>query len=115
MRVLVCGGRHYTNRDRVFDYLDALHKEVGITDIIHGAARGADTLAEDWAKSRQIHYHGYPAKWVKHGKPAGPIRNSFMANNTDPHLVVAFPGNIGTPDMINKAKAKGIEVREVGQ
>lgn len=50
MRVLVCGGRNYNDRKRVFSTLD----RIGITHLIQGGARGADALAKDWAKLRGI-------------------------------------------------------------
>ncbi|MGZ5889322.1 MAG: SLOG family protein [Hyphomicrobium sp.] len=44
LRVLVCGGRMYANRNRIFEVLSALHRERGIEIILHGAASGADLL-----------------------------------------------------------------------
>ena len=49
MKVIVCGGRNYSDRKRVFTTLDALHAETPITVLMHGDARGADALADDWA------------------------------------------------------------------
>lgn len=48
MRVLVTGGRDYSDRATVFRELDTLHAETTITVLIHGAASGADA----WARSR---------------------------------------------------------------
>lgn len=46
-RVLVCGGRDYDDRDSLVTVLDAAHYANPIECLIHGAARGADTLAAD--------------------------------------------------------------------
>jgi hypothetical protein len=45
MRVLVCGGRAYTDRDELYAELDGLHAEYVFTTIIAGGAGGADALA----------------------------------------------------------------------
>lgn len=112
MRVLVCGGRDYADRERVFATLDELHARTPISAIMHGNAKGADSLADDWAKGRCWTYY-YPADWRTHGKAAGPIRNQEMLDDGEPGLVVAFPGGPGTADMVRRAKAAGVKVVEV--
>jgi len=102
--ILVCGGRDYHDRNLLFKVLDKLKP----TTIIHGAARGADTLANDWAISRKVNVIEYPANWNKYGKSAGPVRNRQMLN-TNPDIIVAFPGGRGTAHMIKIAQKQGIE------
>ena len=120
MKVLVCGGRDYADWQRVLGVLDRLHAERGITCVIHGAASGADLLAERWAKAAQVPYRGYPAQWRRFGQGAGPRRNCLMLAEhvncpAKVGLVVAFPGGTGTAHMVRLAKAAGIEVLEVGR
>ncbi len=112
MRVLVCGGRDYADEAAVFAVLDLLHAERPISVLIHGAARGADTLAASWARRRGIQGQAFPANWRKHGKAAGPVRNAQMLEEGQPVLVVAFPGGRGTADMVAQAWWAGVEVRE---
>lgn len=101
--VLVCGGRDYANQERVFKVMDQLHRQKRIGLVVHGAATGADTLAEGWAKKRQVMYFGVPAPWKELGRSAGPKRNSYMLERSKPDLVVSFPGGSGTNDMMSKA------------
>jgi hypothetical protein len=110
MRVLVCGGRDYNNAKSVFEGLDMLHSYRTISAIIHGAARGADRLAGEWARTRNILTTEFPADWDHHGRSAGPIRNQRMLDEGLPDLVAAFPGGAGTEDMITRARAAGIKV-----
>ncbi len=111
MRVLVCGGRDYDDYAHVLTVLDNLHRVRGpITAIIEGGARGADTLARDWAKARLVKCVTVPADWTTHGKAAGPIRNQRMVDEFKPDLVVAFAGGRGTADMIRRAETAGLEV-----
>jgi len=110
MRVLVCGGRDYQNRDAVFDALNELARQHGWLTIIEGGAKGADSLAREWARLR---YHGLvtvPANWQLYGTSAGPIRNEEMLKSGEPDLVLAFPGGRGTADMIHRAEAAGVPV-----
>lgn len=100
IRVLVCGGRKYENRERLFSVMDALHAEEPIVSIVHGASLGADALAEEWAKERGVDSVSVPAQWTKYGRAAGPIRNRTMLHEQKPDLVIAFPGGSGTAHMV---------------
>ena len=111
--VLVCGGRDFDNRDLVTSTLDRIHRERTIKLLIHGAANGADQLANDWAVAAQVSCQSYPADWLKLGRAAGPARNKQMLVEGKPHLVVAFPGGRGTANMVRQAKQMGVEVMQV--
>jgi hypothetical protein len=109
VRVLVCGGRNYSDRAKVYAELDKL--EVGL--LIHGGATGADSLARDWAVSRDVPSKCYPALWRVHGAKAGPIRNQQMLVEGQPHLVVVFHGGRGTADMLSRSLHAGVRVHVV--
>ena len=109
MRVLVCGGRDYADRDWLFQELDALRLARGVNVVISGCARGADTLGLEWAEARGIEVAPYPADWDRHRRAAGPIRNQQMLDEGKPDLVIAFPGGRGTADMVKRATAVGVE------
>lgn len=114
MRVLVCGGRDYGNYDYLKTFLSALQVvEAPFSCIIHGAARGADTMAGTYARRHNIPLEECPANWEVHGKSAGIIRNKQMLDEGKPDLVVAFPGGSGTAHMVKIAKAAGVRVIEI--
>lgn len=113
MRVLVCGGRTYTDMRTVTKCLDGLVPKP--TLIIQGGAFGADACASEWAYKRDVLERQFPADWKKHGRAAGPIRNQQMIEEGKPDLVVAFEGGRGTADMVRRAKAAGVRVIEVGR
>ncbi len=113
MRVLVCGGREFANRQMLTAALNRLHQVRGITMIIAGGARGADTMAEWWAKGIGVPCDVYEADWISLGRKAGPIRNQRMLEEGKPDLVMAFPGGRGTADMVRRGKEAGVEVIEV--
>ena len=55
MRILVCGGRNYTDRDHIWNTLCEIDATRGpITVVIHGAATGADSEAMIWAQCERI-------------------------------------------------------------
>ncbi|ATI15672.1 hypothetical protein [Bordetella phage vB_BbrM_PHB04] len=111
MKLLVCGGRDYADREAVFAALDRVHAKRPVTLLIHGAARGADSLADDWARARGVPRDPHPADWATHGRRAGPLRNRKMLE-LKPDGVVAFPGGRGTADMADAARAAGVPVWE---
>ena len=111
MRVLVCGGRDYTDSTFVHWVLDTLSAKKAISLVIHGCASGADTYAEQWAAEKDgCTAFGVPADWKKHGSRAGPVRNRLMLELGKPTLVVAFEGGAGTRDMTSAATAAGVRV-----
>jgi ABC-type Fe3+-hydroxamate transport system substrate-binding protein len=112
-RVLVCGGRDYSDVHRVEAVLSKLHDEAGIDLIIQGGARGADLMAHLWAGRNGVPSDTFEADWENQGSFAGPTRNKRMLDEGKPDLVVAFPGNRGTADMVRKARKAGVPVVEI--
>ena len=112
-RVLVCGGRDFSDRERFADIMNGIVRRRRVGRIIQGGASGADELAREWCVRWHYTYEHFPADWKKHGRAAGPIRNQQMIDEGKPDLVVAFPGGRGTADMVNRAKLAGLEVIEV--
>ncbi len=110
MKVLVCGGRTYTNREKVFQILSAFHLEHNISEIIQGGAKGADYLASQWANENKIFNMQYSANWKQYGKSAGAARNIKMLREGKPNCVIAFPGGSGTQHMISQAKLAGLPI-----
>jgi len=113
MKVLVCGGRDYSDFERVVGCLNQVSKKHGIDLIIEGGAKGADSLGAKYAKENGIPLCTFHANWSHHGKYAGPKRNKDMIKFGNPDCVVAFSGGIGTKGMVKLAKEAGISVWEI--
>ena len=110
MKVLVTGGRKFDDRDWLWAGLDLLSETIGgITEIIEGGAMGADVRAHEWALRRGVNATTVEALWDIHGKSAGYIRNSEMAD-LKPDFVLACPGGKGTTNMVDIANKRGIKV-----
>lgn len=111
MRLLVCGGRDYADWNALHARLDALLKERGRASVlIHGGARGADTIAGEWAEGNGIPVLVFHAEWEKYGKAAGSIRNKRMLVEGQPDLVIGFPGGPGTANMVFQARQERVPV-----
>lgn len=107
MKVVVTGGRNYTDRNRVFYELDSLP----ISHLYVGDATGADAFALEWAKLKNIPYTMLEAKWDKYGKRAGSLRNGALLIAAGREAtVVAFPGRRGTANCISQATDMGMKV-----
>lgn len=115
-RILVCGGRDFTEERRLRKLLDRAVEGARTAGkdpiIIHGNARGADFLAGVYARDESIEVRVFPADWETYGRSAGTIRNMKMLKEGNPHVVIAFPGGSGTNHMKKIAKQAGVQVYE---
>lgn len=90
LRVLVCGSRTFRDGDVVKALLWGLvHDNTDVT-VIHGCAKGADSLAGFYAQWFGLQVEEYPALWALNGKRAGFIRNRQMLDEGKPDVVYAF-------------------------
>jgi YspA, cpYpsA-related SLOG family len=124
MRLLVCGGRNYADREtfaneiaKVLNWVVTGDSDTWLppkgTHIISGGASGADAMAIDWAVVHWTEFSEFKAEWGVYGRRAGPIRNQRMLDEGKPDKVLAFPGGAGTADMVRRARAANIPVTEV--
>ena len=109
--VLVCGSRTWKDGARIFDALGHLPEGTGV---IHGAARGADSLAGVQAVRQGRAVLSFPAKWDELGKDAGPLRNRQMLDEGKPYAVHAFIDDpvksAGTANMVLQALLEEVRV-----
>lgn len=120
IKLLVCGGRDFADRDFVFACLDRVDRKHTVGLLAHGACcyrdgtlRGADRWADEWAAARGVTVSRFPVTptdWGRHGLRAGPMRNMHMLAAIGPDAAVAFPGGSGTADMVAKLEARGVPV-----
>ncbi len=84
MKVTVIGSRNFDSYEVLQDTLNRYK----ITAILSGGAKGADSLAEKYAKENEITFTKYLPDWKKYGRGAGPVRNREMVK--DAEMIVAF-------------------------
>lgn len=107
MRIIIAGGRDFVATPEHERWLDDTIGDI-VTEVVSGAARGADTFGEHWAKERSVPVKLFPAFWRVYGRSAGHRRNRQMAEYAEG--LVAFPGGKGTESMIRYAKQRGLRV-----
>src|SRR5574343_555058 len=113
MKIIVCGGRDFWDWDFLDSVLNTVCKydylphpvEPKVTHIIHGGARGADSMAGEWARQNDIKEVVCQANWERKGRVAGIERNWAMLRLlAEGDQVIAFPGGKGTAHMVKIAK-----------
>ncbi len=79
MYVLITGSRTFPANGFISETLDAAHAKEPIQHLVLGdCPTGADQLATIWARENQVSHTILKADWTKHGRAAGPIRNTEM-------------------------------------
>lgn len=124
-RVLVCGGRDFTDINFIENALENLLFSGAVIPpglfIMEGQGPGVnkqpscDELVFRWRMRMGITGQRFPVVHAVDGPwpAAGPRRNSRMLKDGRPELGIAFPGGRGTADMVTKMKAKGIKIIEL--
>ena len=127
---IICCGRKFSDFDMFNNSMTDIIQLKGCPEVVvHGAATGADSMANGWAQRMAVRVRREPALWddidvpgavVKYranGTPynaaAGGQRNQKMLDDYKINMVVAFPGGPGTADMVARARKAGISVAEI--
>lgn len=104
MKLIVAGGRDFTDTNRMIAELQKLVESGEITDspeLVCGMARGADMLAYSLWANNKMPIHNFPANWNKHGKSAGYKRNQEMGEFADAAVCFWDGNSKGTKHMID--------------
>lgn len=106
---LVVGSRTFDNYDMLKQELDAQLADKSSITVVSGGAKGADSLAERYAKEKGYLVEVFKADWKKYGRAAGPIRNEemqkFISQFSDRVCIAFWDGKSkGTQSNFNLAK-----------
>jgi hypothetical protein len=120
VRILITGSRdwadHATIRSALLqaiaDIQHTAHPDCALVTVVHGAARGADTIAARIATALGCHVEAHLAHWERYGRRAGHVRNAEMVN-LGADICLAFPRGVsrGTRGCVELARKAGIPVR----
>ena len=104
MKVAVIGSRTFKDYDFLKDTLKCIH----ITEIVSGGDAGADQLAEQYSKEKNIPLS--IISHIDHPETTGASRTYTIITNSQ--MVVAFwdGKSPGTADLLKYAKQKGKKV-----
>ena len=113
MKLIIAGGRNFSNYDLLCKEVNKLITGVQKVEIVSGGAKGADLLGEHYAIDTNLEVKIFPANWAQYGRSAGVKRNSEMAQYAD-HCICFWDGQSkGTDHMITLAKKSGLKVTVV--
>lgn len=114
MRLIIAGGRTFTNLALMTEKLDALlvYTTEPVT-IISGTANGADKLGEQYARLRGYEVEQYPAQWDVYGRSAGYKRNEQMAGVATACVVFWDGESKGSKHMIDLATKRKLQLRVI--
>ena len=109
MKILICGSRNITDYERCVEYISKIIKTNALTPtvIIHGGARGADTIANTFAIQHRLPTLVFKPDWST-GKSAGYIRNGQMVEIADAVIAIWDGQSRGTNHTINLGIEKGV-------
>ena len=130
-KVIIAGSRKFQDYDLLERKCDSILSSIEAEIIvISGCATGADILGEKYAQKRGYYVLECPAPWddiegkpakeiginsrgQKYWKKAGHYRNELMAQEADALIAFNLNNSVGTQDMIRRAKAHGLKIREI--
>lgn len=105
-KVAVIGSRTFADKKRLYDVLNKNKDKIKL--IISGGARGADTLATEWAKDYGVPYLVFPACWHdengEYDRGAGFRRNYYIIKYCDVCLAFWDLKSNGTAHSLDIAK-----------
>jgi len=104
----IVGYREFRDYARLCAIMDQV--KTPVDRIVSGGARGADTLAEKYAKEHGIEMIVHPAQWDKYGKSAGYKRNQYIVDDANAMIAFLHPQSKGTKNSVGLAQKKGIPV-----
>lgn len=103
-KIGVVGSRNFTDTRLLKEILSDYQPTV----IISGGAKGADSIARQYAVDNKIEYVEYRPNWKHHGKSAGAIRNKIIVQDSD--LIIAFWDSVSKGTKITIDYAREIDV-----
>jgi hypothetical protein len=107
MRVIISGSRTI---DDMIDLENAIAASgFTITTVIDGAhTAGVDVLSKRWATKNNIPREAVPALWKLFGRPAGPMRNRYMAQCKQAEAVIIVWDGVSTGSSSMKKEAEEV-------
>jgi len=103
MKIAIVGSRDFNDYSQLHYWMDRIRTLFPVDGFVSGGAKGADSLAENYARGCKIPIEVIKPDWEKFGKAAGMIRNGEIVKAAD--IIVAFwdGRSRGTKNSIDRA------------
>lgn len=103
---MITGSRGITDRQFVYKCLDAVYEKRKFNLLLHGGAKGVDSIAGEWASKKGISVLYFKPDWERYGRSAGLRRNTIMSKECDFGVALWDGKSKGTKDAIKKLRLK---------
>lgn len=103
MRVLVTGSREFSNAFLFSTKLDSLLSRTTPDEVVIACARGADSMAEQWAMSRLLPVKHFPQAG-RAGRPERTERNRLMLGGSTHVIAFWMGGSPGVGEIVKLAQ-----------
>lgn len=103
--IVVCGGRHFLDKLKVYSTLNIVLARKGITRITHTGATGVEALAVEWALD-----HGVQLQRCPVGETPDRVSMMRMFSDAAPMGMIVFPGGDRTAAMMREAHQHQVPV-----
>lgn len=112
MKIGIVGSRSFSDYELLCESINSFltSNQVSVEAVVSGGARGADLLAERFARDNGLKIIVHRALWNTFGKSAGIIRNEAIVKDSD--IIFAFwdGKSSGTKNTIERVKKSGKRV-----
>lgn len=108
MKTIIAGSRSISDDNLIWPIIEACPWK--ITEVVCGMAKGVDLSGKLWAEANSIPVKEFKANWTQHGKAAGPIRNSLMADYAQGLILIWDGESPGSANMLQKATRRSLRV-----
>lgn len=106
INLAIVGSRTFNDYELLKQHIEPTN----IAAIVSGGARGADTLAEQFAEEHSIQMIVFKPDYEKHGRSAPFVRNTAIIEAADSVIAFWDGKSTGTLDSIKKARKLGKSV-----
>jgi hypothetical protein len=110
MKTALLASRQLTHATHYAQIAEAL-KNLGTTELLHGAEGAAKLHAETWAKETGNTETGYAPDWKTYGRAAGPIRGKKLVSDAENVLAIWDGKSQGTANELKEAKRQGKRIK----
>ena len=104
MKLAIVGSRDFEDYDLLCAEVEKIKQTQAIELIVSGGAKGADTLAKQYAAMNHIPLMEFKPDYKQFGHNAPVQRNALIVENSDWVLAFVAPTSKGTWDTIQKAE-----------
>ena len=112
VRIIVCGGRDFTDNRMLSSVLWAVHERRSIAEVIHTGQRGCAQMANRWAFEHGVHRTELRADYKRYGEKRAPVIRNRKMLELRPSGIIVFSGSAEVHSLLAQALYGGVPVMQ---